>query len=344
MKFTIHQIATMLNGTVEGDGSQQIHTVSKIQEGKAGSIAFLANLKYEEHLYATDASAVIVSKEFSPKKEVSATLIKVDDAYSAFGQLLEQYKKMVSFAKKGIHPKATVEETANVGMNTYIGAGAYIGNQSEIGENCQIYPQVYIGDNVKIGNNTILYPGVKIYDNCIVGNQCTVQANSVIGSDGFGFAPQADGSYKAVPQIGNVILEDQVDIGANCTIDCATMGSTVVKKGAKLDNLIQIAHNVIIGENTVIAAQAGISGSSEIGANSMIGGQVGIVGHIKIAPKTKIAAQSGVAKPISQPDKSWMGSPALELNENLKSFSVFRKLPQMAKEIAELKKEINKLK
>ncbi len=344
MEFTVNQVALMLNGTVEGDGNQKVFTVAKIQDGTTGAISFLANLKYEEYLYTTQSSAVIVNTDFVPKKEVKAALIKVKDAYSAFGNLLEQYKQLLTFSKKGIDHNAHISNSAQLGADLYIGASAFIGDNVSIGDNCKIYPQVYIGDNVTIGHSTILYPGVKIYDHCKIGNHCTLQANVVVGSDGFGFAPQPDGSYKTVPQIGNVVIEDHVDIGANSTIDCATMGSTIIKRGVKLDNLIQIAHNVIIGEHTVIAAQTGISGSTEIGPFSMIAGQVGIAGHIKLAEGTKIAAQSGIAKSISEPKKNWMGSPAIELTDHLRSFSIVKKLPELWKQLRQLKEEVEALK
>ncbi|MFN3316798.1 MAG: UDP-3-O-(3-hydroxymyristoyl)glucosamine N-acyltransferase, partial [Raineya sp.] len=300
MQFTILQIAQILGGEVEGDANALICNLGKIQEGKAGDIAFLANPKYENFIYTTQATAVIVSKDFQPKQSVSATLIRVDDAYTAFSKLLETYEKMISAAKKGIENPSFIHENAVLGEDLYVGAFAYIGEKAKIGSNSKIYPHTYIAENVVIGENTIIYAGAKIYKNCIVGNNCIIHAGAVIGSDGFGFAPQADGSFQTIPQIGNVVIEDDVSIGANTTIDRATMGSTIIKKGAKIDNLVQIAHNVVVGENTVIAAQAGIAGSTEIGSNCMLGGQAGLAGHIKIANKTIVGAQSGLGGNIEE--------------------------------------------
>lgn len=340
MEISIKQIAQILGGRVEGDDSAMISTVAKIQEGKEGAISFLANLKYEEHLYTTESSAVLVSEGFQPKKEVKAALIYTKDAYSAFTALLTEYQRMMTFRKQGREQPSFVHESVEIGSGEYIGAFAYIGENVKIGNNVKIYPHTYIGDNVTIGDNCILYAGAKVYADTQIGSFCTLQSGCVIGSDGFGFAPQEDGTYKTIPQIGNVILEDNVDIGANTVVDCATMGSTVVKKGVKLDNLIQVAHNVVIGENTVIASQAGISGSSVVGKNCMVGGQVGLAGHIEVPDGTQIAAQSGLAKSVKEPNTKIMGSPAIPLTDHVKSFMVYRKLPELQRKVRELEKKM----
>jgi len=340
MKFTVQQIAFMLNGKVQGDANLEISNLGKIQEAKQGEIAFLANPKYESYIYTTQATAVIVGKDFEAKQTIQATLIIVEDAYSAFSRLLEEYDKIISFSKKGIENPSFINETAKVGSDLYLGAFAYVGSHAIIGNNCKIYPNAYIGDNVSIGNNTIIYAGAKIYKDCVVGDNCVIHAGVVIGSDGFGFAPQADGSYKTVPQIGNVVIEDNVSIGANTTIDRATMGSTIIKKGVKIDNLVQIAHNVIIGENTVVAAQAGIAGSTEIGSNCMLGGQVGIAGHLKIASKTNIGAQSGLGSNITEESTNWQGSPAFELKSFYRATAIFKKLPEIFRQLNELEKKV----
>jgi UDP-3-O-[3-hydroxymyristoyl] glucosamine N-acyltransferase len=343
MKFTVKQIAHLLNGEVQGDDSLIINQLSKIEEGKKGDISFLANAKYEHFLYSTNASAVIVSQDFEPKKDFSTTLIVVKNAYIAFSQLLEEYQKILNFSKKGIEHPVFVGENTTIGKDIYQGAFSYVGKNCQIGENVKIYPQVYISDNVSIGDNTILYAGVKIYENCIIGNHCVIHSGAVIGSDGFGFAPQADGTYKTIPQLGNVIIEDNVSIGSNATIDCATMGSTIIRKGAKIDNLVQIAHNVEIGQNTVIAAQSGVAGSTKIGKNCVIAGQVGINGHITIADETKIGGQAGVTKSIRKTGVSKTGTPALELNEYLRAMSVFRKLPALEKQVCALEEQVEAL-
>lgn len=340
MEFTVQQIAQILGGELKGDGTKKVNTLAKIQEGTPGAIAFLSNPKYENYIYSTKASAVIVNKSFEAKQEVAASLILVDDAYTSFTLLLEEYHKISSFRKLGVEQPSYIGDKSSTEDNIYRGAFSYIGTNCKIGKNVKIYPHVYIGDNVNIGNNTILYTGVKIYENCVIGNHCTIQSGAVIGSDGFGFAPQPDGTYKTIPQIGNVILEDHVDIGANTVIDCATMGSTIIKQGVKLDNLIQIAHNVEIGKNTVIAAQTGVSGSTKIGENCIIAGQVGIVGHITLANRTSIGAQSGIGKSITTENQKFGGSPAFELKNQLKSYSIFKKLPQLLKRIEELEEKV----
>jgi UDP-3-O-[3-hydroxymyristoyl] glucosamine N-acyltransferase len=340
MEFTVQQIASILEGKIIGNASAKIHTLSKIEEGTAGSISFLSNPKYEPYLYTTKASAIIISEQYTPKKEVEAALILVKDPYTAFTVLLNEYNRLLNNSKSGIEQPSFIAGSSTLGEQVYVGAFAYVGHNCSIGRGVRIYPQVYIGDNVKIGDHTVIHPGVKIYAGSIIGNNCTLHAGVVIGSDGFGFAPQPDGSYKAIPQVGNVILKDNVSIGANTVIDCATMGSTIIGEGVKLDNLIQIAHNVEIGKNTVIAAQTGVSGSTKIGENCVIGGQVGFVGHIRIADKTSVGAQSGIGKSITKPGTAVQGSPAFDYKENLKSQVIFRKLPLLQKKLDDLEEKI----
>lgn len=340
MKFTVEQIAAMLGAKYEGNGREEIFTLGKIQDAEKGSITFLSNPKYEPFIYDTKASAIIVAQDFEPKKPVNSVLIRVEDPYTAFTVLLEEYHKIISFSKKGIEQPSFVSESAKVGEDVYIGAFAYVGEKATIGNNVKIYPNAYIGDEVSIADNTIIYAGVKIYAQCKIGQKCVIHAGAVIGSDGFGFAPQQDGSYKTIPQLGNVIIEDNVDIGANTTIDCATLGSTVVKKGAKIDNLVQLAHNVEIGDNTVIAAQSGVSGSTKMGKNCVIAGQVGIVGHLEIADRTTLAAKTGLSKSIKKPDTIKFGYPALDHKEYMKSFALFKKLPELQERINELEKKV----
>ncbi len=340
MEFTVEQIADLLKGKVEGDTTAKVSTLAKIEEAQQGALAFLSNPKYEPFLYTTGASAVIVSETLELKKPVAAALIRVADPYSSFSTLLAYYQQAVLASKVGVEEPCFIGQGSTIGEGHYRGAFSYIGNNCKIGQNVRIYPQVYIGDNVTIGDNTTLFAGVKLYANTVVGANCTLHAGVVLGSDGFGFAPQADGSYKNVPQIGNVVLEDDVNIGANTTIDCATMGSTVVRKGTKIDNLVQVAHNVEIGQHTVIASQTGISGSTKIGSQCVIAGQVGIVGHISIADKTTIGAQSGVSKSIRESGTIIQGSPAFDYKQNLKAITVFRKLPELQRELDELKEKI----
>jgi UDP-3-O-[3-hydroxymyristoyl] glucosamine N-acyltransferase len=337
MEFTVQQIADLLQGKVEGDNLVKVSTLAKIEEAGNGALAFLSNLKYESYLYKTEASAVIVSDTLELKRPVTATLIRVADPYSSFSTLLQYYQQAVLASKAGVEEPSFIGAGSEIGPGHYRGAFSYIGQNCQIGENVRIYPQVYLGDNVKIGDNTTIFAGAKLYANTIVGNNCTIHAGVVLGSDGFGFAPQPDGSYKPVPQIGNVVLEDDVSIGANTTIDCATMGSTIIRKGTKIDNLVQIAHNVEIGQHTVIASQTGISGSAKIGNNCVIAGQVGIVGHISIADKTTIGAQSGVSKSVKETGTIIQGSPAFDYKQNLKAITVFRKLPDLQRELDELK-------
>lgn len=340
MEFSIAQIAAMLAGEVKGDGAEKINMLAKIQDAKKGQIAFLSNPKYEHFIYTTHASAVIVKKDFQAKKEITSTLILVDDPYSSFTALLEEYHKLISFQKVGVEQPAYIGENSQAGKNIYRGAFSYVGNNVRIGDNVKIYPHVFIGDNSVIGNDTILHPNVKIYAGTSIGNNCVVHAGAVIGSDGFGFAPQEDGSYKTIPQLGHVLVEDNVTIGANTVIDCATMFGdyTVIRKGVKLDNLIQIAHNVEIGKNTVIAAQAGISGSTKIGENVMIAGQVGIAGHLEIANKTQIGAQAGISKSVKEEGHQILGYPAFNIKEYFRSYAVFKRLPELNDRIRELEK------
>jgi len=343
MQFTAAQIALIISGRVEGDPDAAVASFGKIEEAKHGQLAFLANPKYEDYLYTTEASVIIVNETQELKQPVHATLVRVKDPYSAFATLLSTYQEMVAQQMTGIQQPSYIAPTANLGANIFVGAFAYIGDHVTLGDNVKVYPNVYLGDNVRIGHHTILHPGVRIYHDCVVGNHVNIHAGTVIGSDGFGFAPQSDGSFKKVPQIGNVVIEDNVEIGANSAIDRATMGSTLIKKGAKLDNLIQVAHNVEVGHNTVIAAQAGVSGSTKIGNNVMIGGQAGIVGHIQIADNAKINAQSGVSKSIKVPNTAVTGSPAFEYASALRSQALTRNLPELEKRITELENLVKQL-
>jgi UDP-3-O-[3-hydroxymyristoyl] glucosamine N-acyltransferase len=339
MEFSAGQIAALVQGEIEGDANILISNVAKIEEGAPGCISFLANPKYEPFVYDTKSSVVMVSKTFVARQAIPATLIRVADPYLSFTLLLEEYQRLTSLKKSGTEQPSFFSESASIGENAYLGAFSYVGQNCKIGKNVKIYPQVFIGDNVEIGDNTILFAGVKIYQGVKIGKHCTIASGAVIGSDGFGFAPQADGSYKNIPQLGIVIIEDHVDIGANTTIDRATMGATIIKKGVKLDNLIQIAHNVEIGENTVMASQSGISGSTKIGSNCIIAGQVGIVGHIKIANKTSVGAQSGVSKAVVKENTALFGSPAIDYNDQLRSMIVYKKLPEMLRRIEQIERQ-----
>ncbi|GAB3203672.1 UDP-3-O-[3-hydroxymyristoyl] glucosamine N-acyltransferase [Pontibacter aydingkolensis] len=340
MEFTVQQVADLLQGKVEGDNTIKVSTLAKIEEAKQGALAFLSNTKYEPFLYNTQASAVIVAHNLELKQPVTAALIRVEDPYTSFSTLLQYYQTAVIASKAGAEEPCFIGQGSVVGDNYYRGAFSYIGANCKIGENVKIFPQVYIGDNVTIGDNTTIFAGVKLYTNTVVGNNCTIHSGAVLGSDGFGWAPQADGTYKAVPQIGNVVLEDDISIGANTTIDCATMGSTIIRKGSKIDNLVQIAHNVEIGQHTVVASQTGISGSTKIGNNCVIAGQVGIVGHITIADKTTIGAQSGVSKSVKESGNIIQGSPAFDYKQNLRAMTVFRKLPELQRELELLKEKV----
>lgn len=339
MQITAAQLCQLLKGEIIGNPDVLVKKPGKIEEAKEGDITFLANPKYEPFAYTTNASVILVSRDFKPKHPISATMIKVDDVYASITFLLNQFGGKVE-AKEGVSPKAFVHDTASIEKGTSVGHFTTIGEGVSIGENTIIFPQVFVGKNAKIGKNCILYPGVRIHKDCVVGNHCIINANTVIGSDGFGFAPQKDGSYKKIAQTGNVVIEDDVEIGANSAIDRATMGSTIIRKGAKLDNLIMVAHNVEIGANTVVAAQAGFAGSSKIGSNCMIGGQAGFVGHITVANGTKVQAQSGVNKSIKEDNTAWYGSPILPYNDYLRSYAAFRKLPKLMKRISALEKQL----
>ncbi len=339
MKFTVQQIADTLNGIVEGNPETTVNKLSKIEEGSEGSLSFLANKLYTPYIYSTQASAVIVNKDFVPEQEITTTLIRVDDAYGAFAKLLDFYNQ-VKLNKTGISKMAFISPTATTGENNYIGEFAFIGENVKLGENVKIYPQVYIGDDTVIGDNTTLFAGAKIYSDTVIGNNCIMHAGVVIGADGFGFAPQSDNIYNKVAQIGNVVIEDNVEIGANTSIDRATLGSTIIKEGVKLDNQIQIGHNVVIGENTVIVSQTGIAGSTKIGKNCMIAGQVGIVGHITIADNVKIGAQSGINSSIKKEGAALLGSPAFDVSQYRKTYVHFRNLSKLADRIEELEKKL----
>ena len=342
MEFTAQQIADILQGTIEGDSSVKVNRLAKIEEGEPGSLTFLANPKYEEFIYTTKASLVIVSETFVPENPIHTNLIRVKDAYKSFALLLDTYNK-ISQNRTGREEPHTIAASARIGENPYIGAFVYIGENSIIGNNVKLYPGVYIGDNVTIGDNSMLFPGVKVYSECKIGKECRIHSGVVIGGDGFGFAPQDDSNYMKVAQIGNVIIEDHVEIGSNTTIDRATLGSTIIRKGVKLDNLIQIAHNVEIGEHTVIAAQTGIAGSTKIGRFCMIGGQVGIVGHLIIADRVKIAAQSGIGASITKEGEIVQGSPAFFIGDYKKSYIGFRKLPELINKIEELERKLDEI-
>lgn len=341
MKFTAAQIATILNGTVEGNPLDEVHKLSKIEEGSQGALTFLSNPKYNNYIYSTEATIVIVNENFHAEHRVSCTMIRVEDAYSAFSKLLEYYNQ-VKLMKSGIENFTTISKTAQYGENLYLGSFSYLGENVKIGKNVKIYPNTFIGDNVEIGDDSVIFSGVRIYSESIIGKNCVVHSNSIIGSDGFGFAPNSDGSFNKIPQIGNVIIGDFVDIGACTTIDRATLGSTIIHNGVKLDNQIQIAHNVEIGENTVIAAQSGVAGSAKIGKNCLIGGQVGISGHITIGNGVKIQAQSGVGRNVKD-GEVLQGSPTLGYTDFNKSYVHFKNLPKIVAELETLKKEVNHL-
>ena len=342
MDFIASQIAGLLEGTVVGNENISVNNLSKIEEGQPNTLSFLSNLKYEEYLYTTGASIVIVDKSFEPSKSIpnTCTLIKVESAQAAFAKLLEIYNQ-VKRKKSGIHPSSYISDSATIGEEVYIGANCSIGDNVTIGNNVHVYPNSYIGDNVKIGDDCMFFAGVRVYSDCLIGKSCTLHSGVIIGGDGFGFVPNRNGNYSKVPQIGNAILEDHVEIGSNTTIDRATLGSTIIRKGVKLDNLIQVAHNVEIGENTVIAAQTGIAGSTKIGKKCMIGGQVGIVGHITIADEVKIAAQSGVGHAITEKGQILQGSPAFPIGDYKRSYVVYRGLPDLKRKVDELEKKLS---
>lgn len=339
MKFTAQQIADILEGDILGNAEEEVSKLSKIEEGEKGSLTFLSNPKYNSYLYTTNASIAIVNKSFIPEKEVQTTLIKVEDAYASFSKLLSYYNE-VKNNKKGREQPNFIAASAKIGKEEYIGAFSYIGENVIIGENVKIYPNTYVGDNVTIGDNTTIFAGVKIYSDTKIGKNCKIHSGTIIGADGFGFAPNEKGEYQAIPQIGNVIIEDNVDIGAASTIDRATLGATIIRKGVKLDNQIQVAHNVEVGENTVIASQTGIAGSTKIGKNCMIGGQVGITGHIKIGDNVKVLAQAGITKSVKE-NQILNGSPAFHIREYAKSSVHFRNFSKVVSKINQIEKELN---
>ncbi|MCC8035727.1 MAG: UDP-3-O-(3-hydroxymyristoyl)glucosamine N-acyltransferase [Rikenellaceae bacterium] len=341
MEFTAETIAGFVQGEIQGDPGARVWTLAKIEEGTEGALSFLSNPKYEQYVYDCGASVIIVNKTFVPERPVKATLIRVDDAYGCFAKLLELYAASKP-RKTGISDRASISESATVGADCYVGDFTVIGDNTTIGEKCNIYPQVYIGDRVKIGSNVTLYAGVKIYEECVIGDNTTIHCGAVIGADGFGFAPNSEGKFDKIPQLGNVVIGNNVDIGANTCIDRATMGSTRIADGVKLDNLIQVAHNVEIGENTVSAAQVGIAGSSKIGSNCMFGGQVGISGHIKIGDRVKLGSQSGVHNSIPD-DRVYMGSPAFQASKHHRASAVYRNLPELSATVFDLKRKVDNL-
>lgn len=343
MEFTAQIIAGFLNGTVEGDPNAKVHTVSKIEEGFSGSLSFLANPKYIPYIYTTESSIVLVNNDFVAEQPVKATLVRVANAYEAFASLLDLYAQSKQ-PKNGIEEPSFIHPSAKIGTDAYIGAFSYIAENAKVGNNVKIYPQVYIGNNVTVGNNCIFYPGVVIYEDCVIGNNCIIHAGAIIGADGFGFASGEDTNYKKIPQIGNVIIEDYVEIGANATVDRATMGSTILRKGVKLDDHVHIAHNVEIGENTVMAAQGGVAGSTKIGKNCMFGGQVGISPHIKIANGVKAGAQAGISGDVKKEGAILLGSPANDISKQRRSMAVYKNLPNLANKISELEKIVEELK
>ena len=342
MKFKAQMIAQFLKGEIVGNPEAEVENISKIEEGKPGTLSFLANPKYEKYIYETQATIVLVNKGFKPDKPVSATLILVENAYESFAALLELYQQAKP-QKTGINKLASIREDAVVGENVYIGDFTVIESMARIGNNAKIHPQVYIGQGVEIGEDTLIYPGVKVYEGCKIGKNCIIHSGTVIGADGFGFAPQSDKTYKKIPQIGIVIIEDNVEIGANCCVDRATMGATIIHAGVKLDNLIQIAHNVEVGENTVIAAQTGIAGSAKIGKNNAFAGQIAIVGHIKIGDDVKIGGQAGVMRDVKD-GELLQGSPAINFKDFWKSTAIFNKLPELRYQVMQHEREIKDLK
>jgi len=342
MQFTAKQISEIVDGSVVGNGDVVISKVEKIEEAGEGGLTFLANPKYENYLYTTGASVVIVNNDLALEKPINATIIRVKNAYTAITLLLDQYNKF-RFHKTGIEQPSFIHPSVQIGKDVYIGAFSYIGEGVVLGDNVSVYPQVYIGDHVEIGADSILFPGVKVYHDCVLGKQVIIHSGTVIGSDGFGFAPQEDGTYRKISQIGNVVIEDDVEIGSNTTIDRATMGHTIIRKGVKLDNLIQLAHNVDVGENSVIAAQTGISGSTKIGKQVVLGGQVGAVGHINIADGTQVQAQSGINRSIDEPGLKWAGTPASQFHQQMRAQVVLQRLPDLDRRLEQLEKAVKKL-
>jgi UDP-3-O-[3-hydroxymyristoyl] glucosamine N-acyltransferase len=343
MNFTAAIIAEFLKGSVEGNPDATVSDISKIEEGKPGTLSFLANPKYEKFIYETQSSIVIVNADFQPQKEISATLVRVKNAYESFAALLRLYEQSKP-KKTGISNMAVISDTASMGKELYVGEFTVISENASIGDGVQLYPQVYVGDHVKIGEGTILHPGVKVYEGCEIGAHCVIHAGAVIGADGFGFVPNQENNYEKIPQVGKVLIEDHVEVGANTTVDRATLGATILRKGVKLDNLVMIGHNVEIDENTVIAAQSGISGSTKVGKNCMFGGQVGLIGHINIASGVKIAAQSGITKDIKEEGIVIQGSPAFEFGPYQRSYLLFRNLPKIREQINELERKVEELK
>ncbi|HUW93560.1 MAG TPA: UDP-3-O-(3-hydroxymyristoyl)glucosamine N-acyltransferase [Bacteroidales bacterium] len=343
MEFTASMIAGLLKGTVEGNPETKINTIAKIEEGHEGALSFLANPKYESYIYSTGSSAVLVRNDFKPSREVKATLIRVEDPYQSIAILLSMYEEAKP-GKKGIHPTAVIEEGATVGKDVYIGAYAYVAEKAVVGDGCRIHPHVFIGESARLGKNCTLYAGVKIYKECVLGNNCILHAGAVIGSDGFGFAPITDSNYMKIPQVGNVVLEDNVEIGANTCVDRATMGSTYLRCGVKLDNLVQVGHNAEIGANTVIAALSGVAGSAKVGKNCMIGGQVGIVGHISVAAGCKVGAQTGIIGTIKEENATLLGFPAIDSKLYMRSFAYFTRLRELNKKVDELTNLVDSLK
>ena len=344
MEFTAKQIAEFLNGEVVGDPDVSVSSVSGIEDGRSGALSFLANPKYEKYLYTTESSIVLINRDLKLEKEVQATVIRVDNAYDAFASLLQMYEQARP-KPSGISSLSSIDPSARIGDTPYIGEYAVISKNTTLGNNVRIYPQVYIGEKAVIGDNTVLYPGVKIYHDCVIGAGCIIHSGTVIGSDGFGFASQEGGAqYNKIPQLGNVVIEDDVELGSNVSVDRATMGSTIIRKGVKLDNLVQVAHNVEIGEHTIIVSQAGIAGSTKIGARCMLGGQVGIIGHLTVADDVKIGAQAGVSNSINTPGEILLGSPATKISEQRRSMVIYKKLPELYALVNKLEKEVEDLK
>lgn len=343
MQFSARQIADFLKGEVVGDENVMVSDFSKIEQGRKGTLSFLSNPKYTPYIYQTEASVVLVNADFKPEQPVNATLIKVEDSYKALGMLLSLVEMNMP-KPTGIHPLAFISDSATVGNDVYIGAFAYVGDKTKIADGAKIYPHVYLGNGVQVGSNTTLYAGVRVYDYCQIGNNCMLHAGAVIGADGFGFVPEQDGSWSKLPQIGNVKIEDNVEIGANTTIDRSTMGSTLVKKGTKIDNLVHLAHNVEVGENTAIAAQCGVAGSAKIGSNCILAGQVGVVGHSTIANRTIFGAQAGCAGNVRKEGQTLIGSPAMDANKFRRMVAVEHQLPELYQQINQMQKEIETLK
>ena len=341
MEFSAQQIAGFLNGTIEGDPNVKVSNFSKIEEGKPGTLTFLANLKYAHHIYNTEASIVLVNNDFKPEQPIRATLVKVENAYAALAMLLNLVEQSKS-KKKGVDSTAFIAASATVSDDCYVGNFAYIGEGVKMGKNCMVYPHAYIGDHVTVGDNCVFYPHATVYENCIIGNNCILHAGSVVGADGFGFAPEGE-TYKKIPQLGNVIIEDDVEIGANTTIDRAVMDSTIIRRGVKLDNLVQIAHNVEVGENTVMAAQVGIAGSVKVGKHCMFGGQVGLAGHIHVADHVVFGAQCGVISDVKEP-ATLLGAPAINAKAFMRSSAIFNRLPDMYRQMGQMRREIERLK